>query len=331
MPTARTQQATAGVRASRSARRKICHLRNGTQAAAFVGTARYDLPALIGPRDSANCPGTWPHLDRRCDVSQGICSVDACLRVEQLRRGMCNMHYLRWQKTGSTDKPLPTCPKGHRVEGGQCTECAEAKTAVTRETCSADDCDRPVLARSSCRMHYLQWWRANEMPLRVPKEPDRCSIDDCDGPATSRGWCSMHYSRWSKTGTTDAPPPRPTACSVDGCEARVKARGWCIPHWKILTGKGHDYQFRRVAIKRGSQVGPVDLAAILAEFGMTCHICGGDIEDRTDLNFDHVVPLSRGGAHVQENIRPAHKFCNLSKGTRLMSELMFSGGGDEAE
>jgi 5-methylcytosine-specific restriction endonuclease McrA len=65
--------------------------------------------------------------------------------------------------------------------------------------------------------------------------------------------------------------------------------------------------------------GDVDFARILAEYGPVCHICGDDIED--DLEFDHVVPLSRGGAHAEENIRPSHEACNHWKGTRLMSEL----------
>jgi len=33
-----------------------------------------------------------------------------------------------------------------------------------------------------------------------------------------------------------------------------------------------------------------------------------------DLHFDHVVPLSKGGPHTTENIRPSHSTCNLKKG-----------------
>ena len=58
----------------------------------------------------------------------------------------------------------------------------------------------------------------------------------------------------------------------------------------------------------------VDYAAILAEFGFVCHICSGVIESRDDLHMDHVVPLSKGGPHSAENIRPSHAFCNMSKG-----------------
>jgi 5-methylcytosine-specific restriction endonuclease McrA len=31
-----------------------------------------------------------------------------------------------------------------------------------------------------------------------------------------------------------------------------------------------------------------------------------------------VIPLARGGHHVASNIRPAHRRCNLRKGSRLV-------------
>ena len=55
---------------------------------------------------------------------------------------------------------------------------------------------------------------------------------------------------------------------------------------------------------------------------MVCHICRGEIESARDLHFDHVIPVSRGGAHVRENILPSHKRCNLRKGNKLMSEFL---------
>jgi len=37
-----------------------------------------------------------------------------------------------------------------------------------------------------------------------------------------------------------------------------------------------------------------------------------------DLHFDHVIPLSKGGPHTYDNIRPAHSWCNMRKGTKLL-------------
>lgn len=76
-------------------------------------------------------------------------------------------------------------------------------------------------------------------------------------------------------------------------------------------------QARREARKRGTQIGPVDYAAILARDGLTCHICGGPVTRET-LEFDHVVPLARGGPHTAANIRVSHNRCNWKKGARLL-------------
>jgi len=76
---------------------------------------------------------------------------------------------------------------------------------------------------------------------------------------------------------------------------------------------------RRKARKLGCKVSKADYAAILAEYGMRCHICSGVIESQDDLEMDHVIPLSKGGPHSAENIRPSHSSCNRSKGARLLA------------
>jgi hypothetical protein len=219
---------------------------------------------------------------------------------------------------GSTDKPLPHCPKGHAVVAGRCEECAAAKPV---ETCTIDDCTDPVLARDWCRKHYLRWYKlgSTDTPPRFVKKA--CSVGGCDEFAIKRGWCSKHHARWKRTGTTDDPLPKPEFCAYEDCDVAPYTKGWCKRHYKYMTRTGVQHEMKRYALKCGSQVGPVDYEAILAEHGMVCHICGAGIPARRDLNYDHVIPLTRGGAHVQENILPAHKFCNQSKGNKLMSEL----------
>jgi hypothetical protein len=230
------------------------------------------------------------------------------------------MHYERMRKYGSTDKPLPHCPKGHRIAGGRCAECAGVR-AANPEPCVIDDCPGVALARCWCRKHYLRWYRLGS-PGTPPRFAEKtCSVEGCEDAAIKHGWCGMHHMRWKRTGTTDDPPPKPAECAVEGCGRQPTGLGWCKRHHRLLTGQGVAHEAKRRALKLGSQVGPVDLDAILAEFGMVCHICGGEIPSRADLHFDHVIPLTRGGPHVHENILPSHKKCNISKGNKLMSEL----------
>ncbi len=50
-----------------------------------------------------------------------------------------------------------------------------------------------------------------------------------------------------------------------------------------------------------------------------CQYCGDDFPSH-DLTFDHVVPRSRGGRTVWENVVTACSGCNLLKGNRLPRE-----------
>ena len=50
---------------------------------------------------------------------------------------------------------------------------------------------------------------------------------------------------------------------------------------------------------------------------MTCQYCGSGIQARDDLNFDHVVPASRGGSNADHNLVVACKACNMKKSDRV--------------
>lgn len=72
---------------------------------------------------------------------------------------------------------------------------------------------------------------------------------------------------------------------------------------------------RRMALKRGL---PYTLTieqweAIKRIYKYRCAYCGAKPEV---LEQDHVIPVSRGGGTIAENIVPACKFCNCSKGNR---------------
>jgi 5-methylcytosine-specific restriction endonuclease McrA len=58
--------------------------------------------------------------------------------------------------------------------------------------------------------------------------------------------------------------------------------------------------------------------AVLARDGWTCQYCGAS---RPGLTVDHVIPRSRGGASVWENIVASCAPCNRKKGNRLPREL----------
>jgi len=69
----------------------------------------------------------------------------------------------------------------------------------------------------------------------------------------------------------------------------------------------------------GCKITPGRRYAIYDRDNWICQICGdltnrkaapGDLDEPT---IDHIVPLSRGGAHAPENWQTAHRYCNSWK------------------
>lgn len=80
-------------------------------------------------------------------------------------------------------------------------------------------------------------------------------------------------------------------------------------------------QNARRAEKLGLGSVKITISYLLERDKWTCGICHRKIRRREDASPDHIVPLSRGGEHVLENLQAAHKKCNYSKGNR--------GGGEQ--
>lgn len=46
---------------------------------------------------------------------------------------------------------------------------------------------------------------------------------------------------------------------------------------------------------------------------LICQICGKPIEDLSQLEIDHIIPINQGGKDCYDNVRAAHKTCNISR------------------
>lgn len=51
----------------------------------------------------------------------------------------------------------------------------------------------------------------------------------------------------------------------------------------------------------------------------TCYLCKKILE-RTEIVFDHVLPIARGGAHSFENLKVSCALCNARKGAKTLEE-----------
>jgi 5-methylcytosine-specific restriction endonuclease McrA len=66
------------------------------------------------------------------------------------------------------------------------------------------------------------------------------------------------------------------------------------------------------------QHAPLTRRAVFARDDWTCQYCGSGAE-----NLDHVVPRSRGGSHIWENVVAACRRCNARKMDRTPQEAGF--------
>lgn len=73
------------------------------------------------------------------------------------------------------------------------------RAAAADQTCTADDCDSPRLAKGLCSHHYNRA-RARRLPT---DESEACAVEGCRRATHAQGLCRLHYSRQQRTGTTE--------------------------------------------------------------------------------------------------------------------------------
>lgn len=56
---------------------------------------------------------------------------------------------------------------------------------------------------------------------------------------------------------------------------------------------------------------------ILKRDGFKCVLCGRTVEDGVKLHIDHIIPVSKGGKTVPENLRTLCENCNWGKGDEI--------------
>lgn len=86
-------------------------------------------------------------------------------------------------------------------------------------------------------------------------------------------------------------------------------------------GKAAEYSETYRSRKLNAFVEPVEFTVLLERHGMWCYLCESPIGLDESVDMDHVQPLSRGGLHCYDNIRPTHSSCNRSKNDALLHEL----------
>lgn len=98
-----------------------------------------------------------------------------------------------------------------------------------------------------------------------------------------------------------------TYCTTDG--------------YKMSCRKHHQ---KRRAITSKSKISDVDFKLIIERDNGMCQLCKEKIDftlkkpHPMSINFDHIIPLSKGGEHKTDNIQLSHQICNQRKSARIL-------------
>lgn len=69
----------------------------------------------------------------------------------------------------------------------------------------------------------------------------------------------------------------------------------------------------------------IEWRSVAEENKFICHLCGTrvslELGSPERLSLDHVVPMSRGGQNVKENVLPSHRRCNQSRLNMTLEEF----------
>lgn len=224
-------------------------------------------------------------------------------------RGMCGTHYSRWQRGDCLDRPI-------RVR--------YAKSDV----CSVGECGRHVLAKRLCSLHYQRYARSGDVQAdRVPKgDPGAKWCPDC---RSSLPMSSFHigasgalaYCKACALERNRAVASRRRDKSLAYRRAYVAEHRDRIREQERVRYHKNPEKFiglvkRRHAKKRGALLSVLTDSEWQETLEYFDHRCGYCLRRCDRLEQDHVVPLSRGGQHVQSNVVPACRTCNARKSAR---------------
>lgn len=191
---------------------------------------------------------------------------------------------------------MKTCKRGlHLYAGPRCAECRRLTAAAWR----AANPEKHRARASAWRLANPDRHRAR-CAAWVAANTDRKRAKDAAWRATNSRRVREKVAAWRA-----ANPEKQRACEIAWQKANPERRREMLRTARRL----------RRARKKGSVVVRFKAgqrAAILTFYGCCCAYCGVPIAG-SNLHWDHVVPIARGGAEAPHNVVPACAACNQKK------------------
>ena len=157
--------------------------------------------------------------------------------------------------------------------------------------------------------------------VAIPSRRDRYCSKFC------RGFMQEVWPRPVKRPSYE-PRPDGLECDEASCTRPVIARGICATHYNKRKrqnnpGKEPSSAFRKRAKQWGVGYEPVDRFKVFERDEWICQLCLKPVDPLTTdsrwrASLDHVMPMSKGGAHTYANLQLAHVSCNSRKHAKVL-------------
>lgn len=218
--------------------------------------------------------------------------------------------------------------------------------------CKWPDCDQVDWQRGFCTRHLYRARKVDnfERPweLWINSRPHHgkhtvCRWPDCGGEPHGRGFCKRHHRRAQIVDNFDTPwilweettrvcvecgksfeSDRPAHRHHRYCSSACNLRGWKNANREHYLATQRERVRRRRAMILETQTEEFTDDDVRMMYGDDCYLCGERINFRLrwpnpkSPSLDHVIPLSRGGAHTLENCAMTHWECNNKKNANLV-------------
>lgn len=152
-----------------------------------------------------------------------------------------------------------------------------------------------------------------------------CTICGVNLTGRKRLYCSVtckerkRYKSWSEHVALTARPD----CTFDGCDRKHVAKGLCLMHYKRTMPKKAGDSHRGRARRNGVAFESISRLRVFERDAWLCGICGVSVDatlvfpDPMSASLDHIVPITKGGGHLYDNVQTAHLSCNYIKSDSL--------------
>lgn len=193
---------------------------------------------------------------------------------------------------------------------------------------------RDKAQKAACGERRKAGIRRNKAPSRTPTMIS-ISCEHCGHAATveraSQGnrFCSRRCREDYHWELRKADPLAERTCRARGTAFQPKgtAHVYCTTKCRYRV-----WYPKKRALRRAQTVGNVDPVRVFERDGWKCQLCGiaapkrlrGSCDPQAP-ELDHIVPLSKGGAHTYENTQCAHRSCNMWKGSKPLGQLLLIG------